>query len=155
MFGRTLKVSAAIGGVAALLLAIPSVEAAEKGNLTISIKKIKNSNGRILVCLFNKKSSFPGCTADGPGVKTFNAKAKKGSMSISVKQMPVGTYAISAAHDQNNDGKIEKHLLFGYPTEGAGMSNYPKPPFGPPKYDTAKFQLTKGTKKVDVVMHYP
>ncbi|MEM8686497.1 MAG: DUF2141 domain-containing protein [Pseudomonadota bacterium] len=144
-----------LGGAAALLLASLPVEAADKGNLTITIKKIKNSNGRILVCLFSRPNKFPECTGDGAGVKTLNAKAKKGSVSISVKQMPVGTYAISAAHDQNNDGKIDKHLLFGYPTEGAGMSNYPKPLFGPPKYDTAKFQLTKGTKKVDVVMHYP
>ncbi len=155
MFGSTSRVASVIGGVAALLLATPTVEAADKGNLTITIKKIKNSNGRILVCLFSKPSKFPECTGDVPGVKTLAAKAKKGSVSISVQAMPVGTYAISAAHDQNNDGKIDKHLLFGYPTEGAGMSNYPKPLFGPPKYDTAKFQLTKGTKKVDVVMHYP
>ncbi|MEM1198191.1 MAG: DUF2141 domain-containing protein, partial [Pseudomonadota bacterium] len=155
MFGRALRVMSVLGGTAALLLSGPAVEAADKGNLTIAIKKIKNSNGRILVCLFSKPSKFPECTGNAPGVKTLAAKAKKGSVLISVKHVPVGTYAISAAHDQNDDGKIDKHLLFGYPTEGAGMSNYPKPLFGPPKYDTAKFQLTKGTKKVDVVMHYP
>lgn len=135
-------------------LSVPA-QAADKGNLNITIKQIKNANGQILICLFTKPTNFPRCKGDGTGAKAFGTRAKKGSVSIALKQLPLGTYAISAAHDQNDDGKIERHLLFGYPTEGAGMSNYPKPPFGKPKFETARFQLTKSTGTVEIIMHYP
>lgn len=152
MFAVTRKIVWVLGAV--LAAAVPA-QAADKGNLKITIKQVKNSDGRILVCLFSKPKGFPSCEGTGAGVRAFDAKAKKGTVSINLKQLPVGTYAISAAHDQNNDGKIDKHLLFGYPTEGAGMSNYPKPLRSKPKFEVARFKLTKGTGNVDVIMHYP
>ena len=132
-----------------------AVQAGDKANLKITIKKVKNANGQIFICLFHKPDNFPTCNRGGTGARSYGTKAKKGSVSISLQQLPVGTYAISAAHDQNNDGKIDKHFLFGYPTEGAGMSNYPKPLRGKPKFDVARFKVTKGTGNVEVIMHYP
>ncbi len=130
-------------------------QASDKSNLSITIKQIKNANGQILICLFQKANNFPTCSGNGDGVKAYGTKAKKGAVALTLKQLPVGTYAISAAHDQNNDGKIDKHFLFGYPTEGAGMSNYPKPLRSKPDFNVARFQLTKGNGKVEIIMHYP
>ncbi len=154
MVGVKCKSASVVGALGVLLAAAAPAEAADKGNLNITIKQIKNGDGQILVCLFTNPKGFPACSGDGAGVRAFGTKARKG-VSISLKDLPVGTYAVSAAHDQNNDGKIEKHLLFGYPTEGAGMSNYPEPLRGKPKFDTARFHLTKGTGSVEVIMHYP
>ena len=155
MFRRACKILSLCFSVFALLTWSVSAQAAEKANLKITIKKVKNSNGQIFICLFHKPANFPTCTRGGNGARSYGTKAKKGTVSLSLKQLPVGTYAISAAHDQNNDGKIDKHLLFGYPTEGAGMSNYPKPLRGKPKFDVARFKVTKKTGTVEVIMHYP
>ena len=155
MLERVFKSMSVLAVAAAIVLAASKVQAADKGSITLTIEKIKNADGRILVCLFSQAKEFPSCKGNSAGVRAFDAKAKKGSVSLRLNQLPVGTYAISAAHDQNNDGKIETHRLFGYPTEGAGISNYPKPPFGPPRFNAAKFKLSKGTKNVSVIMHYP
>ena len=155
MFRRACQILLLSLSVFTVLSLSVAVQAADKVDLKITIKKVKNSNGQIFICLFHKPGNFPACTRGGNGARSYGTKAKKGSVSLSLQQLPVGTYAISAAHDQNNDGKIDKHFLFGYPTEGAGMSNYPKPLRGKPKFDVARFTVTKDTGSIEVIMHYP
>ncbi|MCP5084056.1 MAG: DUF2141 domain-containing protein [Alphaproteobacteria bacterium] len=155
MFRRACKILSLSLSVFAVLTWSVAAQATDRADLKITIKKVKNANGQIFICLFHKPDNFPTCTRGGNGARSYGAKAKKGSVSLSLQQLPVGTYAISAAHDQNNDGKIDKHFLFGYPTEGAGMSNYPEPLRGKPKFDVARFKVTKTTGTVEVIMHYP
>ncbi len=142
-------------GALALLVGAAAAQAADKKNLQITIKQVANAKGQILICLFSKPDNFPTCDNNAAGTRAFVTQAKKGSVSLALKQLPLGTYAISAAHDQNGDGKIERHKLFGYPTEGAGISNYPKPPFGKPRFSSARFKLSKNTGPVEIIMHYP
>ncbi|MEM7429702.1 MAG: DUF2141 domain-containing protein [Pseudomonadota bacterium] len=141
------------GAFAALfLMAVPAVAASS--DLTVVIKGIKNGNGQILVCLFNRAAGFPGCGRGG-AFRSFGTKARAGALSFVLKQLPDGDYAISAAHDQNGDNKIERHFLFGYPTEGAGTSNYTEPPRLPPTFRKARFRLSGGAKSIVIMMHYP
>ena len=140
---------------AAALAGVSSPAAAAQSNLTIVIKNIKNSNGKILVCLFNRAEGFPACGGEAGAFKRFSTKARKGTIFFVLKQIPDGAYAISTAHDQNNDNKIDRHFLFGYPTEGAGTSNYLKPPRSRPNFGKAQFQLAGGARSVGIVMHYP
>ena len=128
--------------------------AAQASDLKVVIKGIKNGNGQILVCLFNRAAGFPNCESQG-AFKRFGTKARAGALSFVLKQIPEGTYAISAAHDQNGDNKIERHFIFGYPTEGAGTSNYPEPPRLPPTFGKAQFRLSGQSGTVEIVMHYP
>lgn len=151
-FGAMRK--AAWGCILTGLLILPGAAHAASSDLTVVIKGIKNANGQILVCLFNSASGFPNCEAQG-ALKRFGTKARAGALSFVLKQIPDGIYAISAAHDQNGDNKIERHFLFGYPTEGAGTSNYLKPPRTKPTFDKASFRLTGGAASVEIVMHYP
>ena len=51
-------------------------------------------------------------------------------------------YTAAIFHDVNNNGKLDKNLL-GVPTEPYGFSNNARSKWGPPKYDTAKFQLNQ------------
>jgi len=155
MFRRACQVLLLFLSVFTVFSLSVAAQAADKADLKITIKKVKNGNGQIFICLFHKPDNFPACTRGGNGARSYGTKAKKGSVSLSLQQLPVGTYAISAAHDQNNDGKIDKHFLFGYPTEGAGMSNYPKPLRGKPEFDVARFTVTKDTGSIEVIMHYP
>lgn len=45
--------------------------------------------------------------------------------------------AISAYHDQNDNGQLDKSLI-GMPTERYGFSNNPKRGYGPPKFEQTK-----------------
>ncbi len=143
-----------IGCAVVALLLQPVSAGAAQSNLTVVIKGIKNGNGQILVCLFNRADGFPSCESRRT-FKRFGTKARAGALSFTLKQIPDGVYAISAAHDQNGDNKIERHFLFGYPTEGAGTSNYPTPPRGKPSFDKARFRLGGGASSIEIQMHYP
>jgi uncharacterized protein (DUF2141 family) len=57
--------------------------------------------------------------------------------------VPAGKYAISIAHDQNNDGKLERHRFLKYPLEGAGASNYLTPPRFAPFHHEAVFEVQR------------
>ena len=142
-------------GCAVVVFGLQSLAAsAQASDLKVVIKGIKNGNGQILVCLFNRAAGFPGCESQGV-FKRFGTKARAGALSFVLKQIPAGTYAISAAHDQNGDNKIERHFLFWYPTEGAGTSNYPEPPRLPPTFGKAQFQLSGQSGTIEIMMHYP
>ncbi|MEI6847159.1 MAG: DUF2141 domain-containing protein [Chlorobiaceae bacterium] len=146
------------------LLAICSVtvfaenNAVEVGTLvsTGSIKAIftefRNNNGKLAVFLFNSKAGFP--------VKSDRAFAKK-IVQVSVPQcevvfegIPYGTYAISAYHDENTNGKLDTTFLLGIPKEGVGCSNNPKSRFGPPSFADAKFNLDSQEVGVNIEIKY-
>jgi uncharacterized protein (DUF2141 family) len=65
----------------------------------------------------------------------------------------LGTYAISAFHDENNDKKVNSNFI-GIPKEGIGVSNNAKGSFGPPKFDDAKFEFTQSDQSVGISLNY-
>lgn len=64
-----------------------------------------------------------------------------------------GTYAASAFHDGNSNGKLDTNLL-GIPREGVGASNSAKGHFGPPKFDAAAFHFGGGRLDLTITITY-
>ena len=54
--------------------------------------------------------------------------------------MPLGSYAISTYHDENDNDKLDKNIV-GIPKEAYGFSNDATGFMGPPKWEDAKFDL--------------
>jgi uncharacterized protein (DUF2141 family) len=59
------------------------------------------------------------------------------------KNVPAGTYAISAFHDENKNMALDKNLI-GIPTESWCTSRNAKGFMGPPSFDDAKFGFRGG-----------
>ncbi len=57
--------------------------------------------------------------------------------------VPPGVYAISAYHDKNDNGKLDKNFL-GLPKEDFTFSSGAKARFGPPSFKDALFNYTGG-----------
>lgn len=57
-----------------------------------------------------------------------------------IRTLPPGRYAIGAFHDENKNGKLDRHLL-GYPVEAYGFSNKARGRLGPPAFDQATFEF--------------
>lgn len=66
--------------------------------------------------------------------------------------LPDGTYAMTAFHDQNSNDRLDTGL-FGIPQEGFAFSNNPGVFFGPPSYTKSKFKL-QGNKKLKLKFKY-
>lgn len=112
-------------------------------NLTVNIDNLKNSNGTLIFSLYNSEGSLPD--------EKFEHYYKKKSVTIDDKSvkvifndLPKGTYAVTALHDENNNGKIDKKFMLPLPKEGIGFSNYDN--FGlsnKPNFKKASFNLNK------------
>ncbi len=106
-------------------------------DITINVKDANSNNGKMYIALYN--------TASGFLEKTYKAdiiELKNTSCSVTFKDIPEGTYAVSIFHDENNNGKLDTNF-FGIPSEDYGCSNNATGFMGPPKWDDAKFQLTE------------
>lgn len=67
------------------------------------------------------------------------------------KDVPAGTYGISAFHDADNNGKLNTNLV-GYPTEQYCASNNARNMFSAPSWQDAKFAYKGGTMRLRCIM---
>jgi uncharacterized protein (DUF2141 family) len=82
--------------------------------------------------------------------KPLRAAAAPGNASPALcvfEDLSPGTYGISAFHDRNDNQKLDTNLI-GVPVEDYGASNNARGVFGPPKFDDARFEYDKGTKRL-------
>ena len=110
---------------------------------------MRNAKGRIGCLLFASADGFPadqkkarkrvlGAIADGAAVCTFD--------------VPAGSYAIAAMHDENGNGELDT-ILVGMPTEGYGASRNAHGTFGP-KYEDARFDYRGGILVMPITLRY-
>lgn len=111
-----------------------------QNNLEIKIDNIKNSNGNIIVGLYDRDNHFPRNASDGKIVK-----ALKGGVTVVFENIKPGTYAISALHDENQNKDLDQNKL-GIPKEGFGFSNNAMGVIGPPSFKKAQIQVQSGKK---------
>jgi len=67
------------------------------------------------------------------------------------KEIPAGSYGISAFHDEDSNGKLNTNLI-GYPIEEYCSSNNARNTFSPPSWKDAKFHFKGGTVRLRAVM---
>ena len=109
-----------------LLMLIPIgtfIQAADtKGSsLTVSVNKLRNSNGNVLFALYNTEDAFPD-EHYKKYYKIHRGKIENGSSLVIFENLPPGKYAVNILHDENKDGKIQRRFIL--PLEGIGFSNF-------------------------------
>ena len=109
-----------------LLMLIPIgtfIQAADtKGSsLTVSVNKLRNSNGNVLFALYNREDAFPD-EHYKKYYKILRGKIENGSSLVIFENLPPGKYAVNILHDENKDGKIQRRFIL--PLEGIGFSNF-------------------------------
>jgi len=93
----------------------------ETFSLTVKIDSLRNSEGVVRFALYNIDGSIP----DMKYKKYYKIQDQiidEGSSSAIFKGLPKGNYAVSALHDENSNGKIDKRFIM--PLEGVGFTNY-------------------------------
>ena len=94
-------------------------------------------------------SRSPSCKAAG----SFRAsvRASTAPLHYEFRSVPIGTYAVAAIHDANNDGKLNS--TFGIPTEGFAFSRNPSMKMRAPHFNEASFE-TNGRSLEPLKMKY-
>ena len=108
-------------------------------DIIVNISNFKSNTGKVHVALFNSESTFL-----DEGFKGVVADIKDNTCTVTFKNIPKGTYAISLFHDENSNGKMDSNFL-GIPKEDYGCSNNAKGFMGPPKWEDAKFEVKQST----------
>ncbi len=131
---KTILITLFIGVFSQVLMAQNSVE--------VTITGFNSNDGAALIGLYDSESKW---------LKQIYKSHKSeiiGNKATAVfEDLPDGEYAISAFHDEDNDGEFDMILGF-YPSEDYASSNNAPAKFGPPKWKDAKFNLNNNSKEI-------
>jgi uncharacterized protein (DUF2141 family) len=121
--------------------------------LTIVVSGLHNTKGQVLLYVWNGPDGFPKNGSKRYLFLTLDAtKAVNGRVTASVEIAP-GTYAVTAVHDENQNGRMDTNFL-GIPTEGYGASNNVITHFGPPKFQESSFELDASGHTAAILIRY-
>jgi uncharacterized protein (DUF2141 family) len=147
LFGKIVALTslAAVASVATLTAA-----AAEGVTLRIRVDGFKSEAGQVFICLWENGTNFPKCE-QGNSFKRVAVKIVGGLAETSFEGLAEGkSYAVSAHHDENGNGKIDKNAV-GIALEGVGISG--NPAFAPLAIAFAKNSFVMKANLDPVVLH--
>ncbi len=119
------------------LLSFSFLTAQETHQINIEFSGITSKQGVLYVGLYDSEVHFLNKRYKEIAIPINELKA-----SAIFEEIPDGTYAISAYHDENDNGKMDTKFFF-IPKEPVGTSNNTKGKYGPPKFEDAKFSLNE------------
>ena len=129
----------------------PSAGRIEPVKLSVVFKGVKNSKGKILVWLFNSEEGFP--TNPKAAMKSISVTLAESAVPrVEILDLPPGFYAVAAAHDENDNQKLDTNFI-GIPREGVAASRDAKGGMGPPKFRDAVLEISEN-KEIEVTFEY-
>ena len=118
----------------------------------VRILNIRNSTGTIACAFFESPVGFPTEFLHS-AMKVMVMKIQKTEARCDFEDIPAGTYAIAAIHDENRNGKLDMNWL-GVPKEGYGFSNDAKGVVGAPSFSAASFSYDGQNLDLTLTLHY-
>lgn len=113
-------------------------------DVTIVATGLRNAHGVVRACMTGDSAQFPRCTNSPTAYRTVVDAA--GNVTLTLKGVKPGRYAIALLHDENGNGKADRAGGM-IPREGFGFSRDAKVRFGPPKFGEAAFQVQPGVSE--------
>lgn len=134
-----------------LTLSAFSFQTEKTTNLTITFQNIRSPKGQVIVSLYSDKEQY----YDHP--KFYHMFEKKnvedGKMTVTVKDIQPGEYALSFLDDENSSNKME-YSWYGIPKEGFGFSNNQKASItGAPSYEKCLVNINEDTS-ISIELEY-
>jgi uncharacterized protein (DUF2141 family) len=131
------------------LAAMTVAAASQAADLVVAIDGVRNDKGDVEATLFASAAEWP----DGKPVADLQVEAKPGEVILTFRNIAPGTYAITAFHDENRNGKLDTNV-FGFPLEGFGFSNDVHPFLASPAFKAAAFPVGTGAETITIHMQY-
>jgi uncharacterized protein (DUF2141 family) len=129
-----------------VLLSWPSAGSAS--SLSVTVEDIDGGKGYVLVAVCARDAFLgAGCTLTG------KAPATPGAVTVVVRDIAPGVYAVQAFHDENDNMDLDRSLL-GFPREGMGFSNDAPMTYGPPRFVDAAITIGAEDAATRLKMRY-
>ena len=117
----------------------------------VDVVGLHNNKGQVLCSLFSSAIGFP--KKDDKAEAHYTAEISNRQASCEFVGVAPGTYAVSAFHDENSNGKLDTNFM-GIPREGVAASNDARGRLGPPKFDDAAFQVSGDPVNLKITITY-
>lgn len=130
--------------IIALLAMSASASAA---TVQVKIDGVRSDKGVLQVAVCNEADYPKDCHL------TATAPAHAGSVTVDVPNVPSGSWAVLAYHDENANKKLDANVI-GKPVEGYGFSNGATAMFSAPKFKEAAITVGEGTVPASVTLKY-
>jgi len=130
--------------IIALLAMAASASAA---TVQVRIDGVTSDKGVVQVAVCDEANYRKDCQL------TATVPARKGFVMADVPDVPAGTWAVLAYHDENGNKKLDTNFV-GMPREGYGFSNGAKSTFGPPSFKEAAIAVGEGKVTAMVTLTY-
>ena len=120
--------------------------------LAIDVNGVRSGDGRVYLAVHGPatKDTFPSGEALVAGLRD---PAVPGTMRFVVEDLAPGRYALSAFHDENDNGELDTNLL-GIPSEGYGFGNDASAAFGPPSFEAAAVDVDAASDVTALTLAY-
>jgi uncharacterized protein (DUF2141 family) len=116
----------------------PTIDA--RADLTLRIEDVSPKGGILRLGLYDR-ARYP--DDNSTAIASADVKATPGEMTVTLHNIPVGTYAIQMFQDLNSNNKMDTTFL-GLPEEPFGFSQDAHPFLSKPSFDEVKFDLKAG-----------
>ena len=113
---------------------------ASGATLVIHVQDVSPRGGMVRLGLYDE-ARYP--DDNSAPVAAADVQAELGETTITLRNVPVGTYAIEAFQDINSNGKMDTSWI-GIPQEPFGFSRDAKPVLSKPSFAKVKFEVAAG-----------
>ena len=118
--------------------------------IIVTIDGLHSAQGNVFVGLYATPSKFlNGNQSDA----IRKVRASTAPITVSFDNLPPGTYAVGAYHDENGNDHLDTNLL-GLPVEGYALSNGVRAVMSKPTFQQAAFTVGTGDKPVSLHIRY-
>lgn len=122
----------------------------ETATLTLKVTGLRSTAGHLHVAVYDDPARFPQPGGQHLGL---SLPLDATTLTVTVPDLPPGTYAIAAYHDENGNGRFDRGLL-GVPLEGFGFSADAPVLTGPPRFRTAAVTIHPPHARTSLRMRY-
>ena len=123
---------------------------ASAARIIVMIDGLHSASGNVFVGLYASPSKF----LEGNQCDAYKkVRANTGSITVAFDNLPPGTYAVGAYHDENGNGQLDTSPA-GLPVEGYALSNGIRAVFSKPNFYQAAFTVGGGDKPIALHVRY-
>jgi uncharacterized protein (DUF2141 family) len=123
---------------------------ASAARIIVTIDGLHSAQGTVFVGLYATPSKFlNGNQSDA----LRKVRASTGPITVAFDNLPPGTYAVGAYHDENGNDHLDTNFL-GLPVEGYALSNGVRAVMAKPTFQQAAFTVGAGDKPVSLHIRY-
>ena len=135
---------------AAALALICLADPAAAARIIVTVDGLHSAQGNVFVGLYASPAKFlQGNQSDAQR----KVRASTGPITVAFDNLPPGTYAVGAFHDENGNDHLDTNFL-GLPIEGYALSNGVRAVMSKPTFQQAAFTVGNGDKPVALHIRY-